>query len=166
VEIRRALSEFQSMPQRGESFTLPGPVTVINDSYNSNPQAMECMLETLRTWPGARRRVVVAGEMLELGPQSPKLHKEVGRKCAEADLAWLIAVQGDARFFLEGAMAAGMASTQTRFFPDAPSAGEFCRSQLEPGDVVLVKGSRGVHLEAVVEMLRSESKVESSKSKV
>jgi len=153
-EMRRALAEFQSMPQRGESFTLPGPVTIINDSYNSNPQAMECMLETLRAWPGARRRIVVAGEMLELGPQSPELHEKIGRKCAEADLAWLIAVQGEARFFLEGAVAAGMPSAQTRFFSDAPPAGEFCRSQLEPEDVVLVKGSRGVHLEAVVEMLR------------
>ena len=160
-EMRRALAEFQSMPQRGESFTLPGPVTIINDSYNSNPQSMESMLETLRAWPGARRRIVVAGEMLELGPQSPKLHEKVGRKCAEADLAWLIAVQGDARFFLEGAVAAGMPSPQTCFFSDAPPAGEFCRSQLEPGDVVLVKGSRGVHLEAVVEILRSKSKVES-----
>ena len=160
-EMRRALAEFQSMPQRGESFTLPGPVTIINDSYNSNPQALECMLETLRAWPGTRRRIVVAGEMLELGPQSPQLHEKVGRKCAEADLAWLIAVQGDARFFLEGAVAAGMPSPQTRFFSDAPPAGEFCRSQLEPGDVVLVKGSRGVHLEAVVEILRSKSKVES-----
>jgi UDP-N-acetylmuramoyl-tripeptide--D-alanyl-D-alanine ligase len=166
VEMRRGLSEFQNMQQRGESFTLPGPVTIINDSYNSNPQAMESMLETLRTWPGAGRRIIVAGEMLELGPQSPKLHEEVGRKCAEADPAWLIAVQGDARFFLEGAVAAGMATARTRFFPDAPSAGEFCRSQLEAGDVVLVKGSRGVHLEAVVEMLKGESKVESSKSKV
>jgi len=160
-EMRRALAEFQSMPQRGESFTLPGPLTIINDSYNSNPQAMECMLETLRAWPGARRRIVVAGEMLELGQQSPELHEKIGRKCAEADLAWLIAVQGDAWFFLEGAVAAGMPSAQTRFFSDAPSAGEFCRSQLEPGDVVLVKGSRGVHLEAVVEILRSKSKVES-----
>ncbi len=164
VEMRRGLAEFQSMQQRGESFTLPGPVTVINDSYNSNPQAMECMLETLRTWPGARRRIIVAGEMLELGPQSPKLHEEVGRKCAEADLALLIAVQGDARLFVEGAVAAGMATARTRFFPDAPSAGEFCRSQLEPGDVVLVKGSRGVHLEAVVEMLRSSRGVEESRS--
>jgi UDP-N-acetylmuramoyl-tripeptide--D-alanyl-D-alanine ligase len=169
AEMRRALAEFQSMPQRGESFTLPGPVTIINDSYNSNPQAMECMLETLRTWPGARRRIVVAGEMLELGPQSPRLHEEVGRKCAAADLAWLIAVQGDARLFLEGAVAAGLPPEQTRFFPDAPSAGEFCRSRLEPGDVVLVKGSRGVCLETVTEMLQKgveESRVESRKSKV
>src|SRR5208283_1471722 len=110
LEMRRGLAEFQNMPQRGEYFTLPGPVTIINDSYNSNPQAMECMLETLRTWPGARRRIVVAGEMLELGPQSPKLHEEIGRKCADANLAWLIAVQGEARFFLDGAVAEGLSS--------------------------------------------------------
>jgi UDP-N-acetylmuramoyl-tripeptide--D-alanyl-D-alanine ligase len=165
VEMRRALAEFKNMPQRGESITLPGPVMIINDSYNSNPQAMECMLETLRAWPGAQRRIVVAGEMLELGPQSPKLHEEVGRKCAEVNLAWLVAVQGDARFLLEGAVAAGVPRAQTRFFTDAAMAGEFCRSRLEPGDVVLVKGSRGVHLEMVVEMLR-ESRVESRGSKV
>jgi len=164
AEMRRALAEFKNMPQRGESITLPGPVMIINDSYNSNPQAMECMLETLRTWPGARRRIVVAGEMLELGPQSPKLHEVVGRKCAEANLAWLIAVQGDAKFLLEGAVAAGVPRAQTRFFTDAPMAAEFCRSWLEPGDVVLVKGSRAVHLETVVEMLR-ESRVESRGSK-
>jgi UDP-N-acetylmuramoyl-tripeptide--D-alanyl-D-alanine ligase len=165
VEMRRALAEFENMPQRGETITLPGPVTIINDSYNSNPQAMECMLETLRTWPGAHRRIAVAGEMLELGPQSPKLHEEVGRKCAEAHLAWLIAVQGDARFLLEAAVAAGLPRAQTRFFTDGAMAGEFCRSRLKPGDVVLVKGSRGVHLETVVEMLRG-SRVESRKSEV
>jgi UDP-N-acetylmuramoyl-tripeptide--D-alanyl-D-alanine ligase len=170
-QMRRGLAEFQNMPQRGESLTLPGPVTLINDCYNSNPQAMECMLETLRTWPGARRRIVVAGEMLELGPQSAQLHKETGRKCAESNLSWLIAVQGDARFFLEGAVAAGLPPTHARFFPDARWAGEFCRSLLEPGDVVLVKGSRGVHLEVVTEMLQErsssqESRVESQESRV
>jgi UDP-N-acetylmuramoyl-tripeptide--D-alanyl-D-alanine ligase len=163
VEMRTALAEFQNMPQRGESLMLPGPVTIIDDCYNSNPQAMACMLETLRAWPGARRRIVVAGEMLELGLQSPKLHSEIGRKCAEADLAWLIAVQGKASFFLEGAVAAGLPSAQTRFFAEARFAGEFCRARLEPGDVVLVKGSRAVHLETVVEMLRKE--VEESRSR-
>jgi UDP-N-acetylmuramoyl-tripeptide--D-alanyl-D-alanine ligase len=158
LEMRRGLAEFQNMPQRGESLTLPGPVTIIDDCYNSNPQAMECMLEALRTWPGARRRIVVAGEMLELGPQSPKLHVETGRKCAQANLSWLIAVQGDARFFLEGAVAAGLPPAHTRFFPDARTAGEFCRSRLEPGDLVLVKGSRGVHLETVIEMLEEQSR--------
>ena len=114
------------------------------------------MLETLRTWPGARRRIVVAGEMLELGPRSPQLHKETGRKCAENDVSWLMGVQGDASFFVEGAVAAGLSPQQARFFPEARRAGEFCCSLLEPGDVVLVKGSRGVHLETVIEMLREE----------
>jgi UDP-N-acetylmuramoyl-tripeptide--D-alanyl-D-alanine ligase len=159
--MRRGLAEFQNVSQRGEGVALPGPVTIINDSYNSNPQAMECMLETLRTWPHALRRIVVAGEMLELGPQSPNLHREIGRKCAEINLAWLIAVQGDARFFLEGAIAAGLSPARTLFLPDAHLAGEFCRSRLEPGDVVLVKGSRGVHLETVVEMLKEQSRVKS-----
>lgn len=153
-EMRRALSEFQTLPQRGEILTLPGPVTIINDCYNSNPQAMECMLETLRTWPGARRRIVVAGEMLELGPQSRELHREAGRKCAENNVSWLIVVQGNASSFLAGAVAAGLPPGQCRFFPDSRSAGEFCRSLLEPGDVLLVKGSRGVHLETMIEMLR------------
>jgi UDP-N-acetylmuramoyl-tripeptide--D-alanyl-D-alanine ligase len=166
ADMCRGLAEFQNLPQRGESVTLPGPVTLINDCYNSNPQAMECMLESLRTWPGARRRIVVAGEMLELGPQSPRLHEETGRHCAKSNLAWLIAVQGNARFFLEGAVAAGFPSARTRFFPDAQQAGEFCRSVLEPGDVVLVKGSRGVHLEKLTEMLQEQLRVKSRESKV
>jgi UDP-N-acetylmuramoyl-tripeptide--D-alanyl-D-alanine ligase len=153
-EMRSALAELQTLHQRGEILTLPGRVTVIDDCYNSNPRAMECMLETLRTWPGARRRIVVAGEMLELGPQSPELHKEVGRKCAENGVSWLVAVQGNASAFVAGAVAAGLPPEQTRFFPDSRSAGVFCRSLLEPGDVLLVKGSRGVHLETVIEMLR------------
>ena len=163
LEMRRSLAEFQNMPQRGESITLPGPVTIINDCYNSNPQAMECMLETLRTWPGARRRIVVAGEMLELGPQSPRLHREIGRRCGENNLSWLIAVQGDAKFFVEGAVAAGLPPECARFFPEPQDAGEFCRSLLEPGDVVLVKGSRGVRLETVIEILREG--VESQESR-
>ena len=100
--------------------------------------------------------------------QNGQAGKETGRKCAQNDLAWLIAVQGNARFFVEGALAAGFPPQQARFFPDAPGAGEFCRSLLEPGDLVLVKGSRGVHLEKVVEMLKeSRSRgVEDSRDRV
>jgi UDP-N-acetylmuramoyl-tripeptide--D-alanyl-D-alanine ligase len=154
LEMQRGLAEFRNLRQRGEIFALPGPVTIIDDCYNSNPLAMARMLETLRAWPGARRRIVVAGEMLELGPQSPKLHRETGRQCVQNHVAWLLAVQGNASFFIEGAVAAGFPPGQAHFFSDSRSAGEFCRSLLEPGDVVLVKGSRGVHLETVIEMLR------------
>jgi UDP-N-acetylmuramoyl-tripeptide--D-alanyl-D-alanine ligase len=154
AEMRLGLAGFHSLPQRGQILTLPGPVTVINDCYNSNPLAMSSMLETLRTWPEAGRRIVVAGEMLELGPQSADLHAATGRQCAASDVSWLIAVQGQAQSFLEGALAAGFPPQQTRFFAEARPAGEFCLSLLRPGDVVLVKGSRGVHLEIVTEALR------------
>lgn len=154
-DLVRALAEFQNLHQRGEILTLPGGVTIINDAYNSNPLAMERMLETLGAWPHAARRIVVAGEMLELGPASQTLHKQVGRRCAENGVAWLVAVQGDAQFFLEGATEAGFPREQARFFPDAREAGLFSRTLLRPGDVVLVKGSRGVHLETVIELLRA-----------
>jgi UDP-N-acetylmuramoyl-tripeptide--D-alanyl-D-alanine ligase len=156
-EIGPALAGFKNLHQRSEILTLLGEVTIINDCYNSNPLAMESMLDTLAGWPGARRRIVVAGEMLELGPTSPELHRGVGRKCAASGVDWLIAVQGAAEFFLEGAVEGGLPLSHTRFFPDAKSAGEMCRALLEPGDVVLVKGSRGVHLETVIEMLKSGS---------
>lgn len=156
-ECRRALARFQPLPQRSEILTLPGGVTVISDCYNSNPLAMEKMLETLAAWPGAQRRVVVAGEMLELGPTAPELHREVGRQCAASKVDWLLAVQGDARSFLEGAQEAGFAKERGRFFDHASDAAEFCQSLLLPGDVVLVKGSRAVHLEKVVELLQSST---------
>jgi UDP-N-acetylmuramoyl-tripeptide--D-alanyl-D-alanine ligase len=155
AELKAGVAEFQNLHQRSEILTLPGDVTIINDSYNSNPLAMERMLETLAAWPRARRRIVVAGEMLELGPSSPDWHRRIGRKAAECGINWLLAVQGDARFILEGAAEGGLPSGCGRFFSTAGEAGEFCLNLLEPGDVVLVKGSRGVHIETVIELLRA-----------
>jgi UDP-N-acetylmuramoyl-tripeptide--D-alanyl-D-alanine ligase len=154
--VAAALAGFQNLHQRSEILTLPVGVTIINDCYNSNPLAMERMLETLAAWPDASRRIVVAGEMLELGPASPELHREVGRQCAERGIDGLVAVQGDARFLLEGALAAGMPASHARFFADAHLAAEFCRSLIVPGDVLLVKGSRGLHLETVIELLTKQ----------
>jgi len=151
-EIQKGLAAFQNLHRRSEILTLPGGVTVIDDCYNSNPLAMERMLEMLAAWPGARRRIVIAGEMLELGSDSPELHRAIGRKCAQCGVSCVIAVQGDAQYFLEGAAEAGIPCRY--FFPDAKQAGEFCRAMLAPGDVVLVKGSRGVHLEMAIELLR------------
>jgi UDP-N-acetylmuramoyl-tripeptide--D-alanyl-D-alanine ligase len=153
-DIRLALAGFQNLHQRSEILTLTGEVTVINDCYNSNPLAMERMLEALADWPGARRRIVVAGEMLELGPASPELHRAVGRKCAPSGVEWAIGAQGTAQFFVEGAVEGGIPVSHARYFPDAKAAGEFCQSLMAPGDVFLVKGSRGVHLETVIEMLK------------
>jgi UDP-N-acetylmuramoyl-tripeptide--D-alanyl-D-alanine ligase len=155
ADLQRALASFQALPQRSEILTLAQGATLINDCYNSNPVAMEKMLETLAAWPGAGRRIVVAGEMLELGPTSPEWHRKVGRKCAVSGVDWLLAVQGDARLFLDGAEEGGLAAERLRFFSIPEEAAEFCRTLLRPGDVLLLKGSRAVHLEKVRELLES-----------
>ena len=151
--LNTALANFPTLNQRGEILNLPGPITVLNDSYNSNPLAMERMLETLAKWPGAQRRIAVAGEMLELGSTSPELHKEIGRLCVKNGVDWLLAVQGDARFLLEGALEAGLPADRGVFFSTYGEAAEYCSNLFRPADVVLIKGSRGVHLEKVVELL-------------
>lgn len=148
-----ALSAFKNLARRSEIFTLPGDITILNDCYNSNPRAMERMVETLAGWQGAARRIVVAGEMLELGPTSPEWHRQIGRKLAESRIDGLVAVHGDARFIREGALEAGLDPARAVFFPSAQEAAPYCAGLLKPGDVVLIKGSRGVNLEKVTELL-------------
>jgi UDP-N-acetylmuramoyl-tripeptide--D-alanyl-D-alanine ligase len=150
-----ALHSFKNLPGRSEILTLPGEITVLNDCYNSNPRAMEKMLDTLAAWKQARRRILVAGEMLELGPASAEWHRSIGQKCLASGVDWIVAVQGEARFFLEGARERGFAPSHLRFFETAQEAAEFCRSLVREGDVVLVKGSRDVRLEAVIDTLRN-----------
>jgi UDP-N-acetylmuramoyl-tripeptide--D-alanyl-D-alanine ligase len=154
--VRSALSEFQTLDQRTQILKLAGGLTIINDAYNSNPRAMERMLETLASWPGAVRRIVIAGEMLELGPSSWQWHHRIGRLCAESGAEWLLAVQGDAQAFLQGAVEAGLPRDRARFFCDAWEAARFGQTIAQPGDVILVKGSRGVRLEKVIEVFRGE----------
>jgi UDP-N-acetylmuramoyl-tripeptide--D-alanyl-D-alanine ligase len=152
-EMRSALGQFRSLDHRSGILKLPSGLTIIDDAYNSNPRAMERMLEALATWPGARQRIALAGEMLELGPSSQDLHRAIGRLCAQAGVDWLIAVQGDAQAFLQGAIEAGMPASRTFFFSGAVEAGKFCQTLAEPGDVILVKGSRGVGLERAIAFL-------------
>lgn len=147
------LASFRNLARRSEIFTLSGNISIINDCYNSNPRAMERMLETLARWAPAKRRIVVAGEMLELGPTSPEWHRKVGRKMVACSVDYLIAVRGDAKYIREGALEAGMDSAKAVFFPDASEAASYCQRLVQSGDVVLVKGSRGVMLEKVTELL-------------
>ncbi|HET7839994.1 MAG TPA: UDP-N-acetylmuramoyl-tripeptide--D-alanyl-D-alanine ligase, partial [Terriglobia bacterium] len=162
--VAEALAQPPTLHQRSEILALPGDVTVVNDSYNSNPLAMEQMLETLAAWPRAARRIVVAGEMLELGSTSPDLHRDIGRRCAERGVDCLLAVQGDAKFIVQGAVEAGLSPERAFFFTKPEEAAERCLALLRPGDVVLVKGSRGEHLEKVIELLQSSSEALASRS--
>ena len=110
------------------------------------------MIATLAGWR-AKRRILVAGEMLELGELGPSLHSECGHAAAEAGLDFVVAVQGNATHLAAAACAGGVSSL---FLPDAEAAGQWLRQNLRPGDVVLVKGSRGVHLEHAIEAVQSD----------
>ena len=145
-----ALESLTAGDKRGQVLEIAG-ATVLNDSYNSNPEALRSMIRTLATRP-ATRRILIAGEMLELGEQGPALHAECGTAAAQAGLDLVIGVRGNARHLAGAACFGGVASL---FVPEAEDAGHWMRTNLRPGDVVLVKGSRGVHLERAIEIATS-----------
>jgi UDP-N-acetylmuramoyl-tripeptide--D-alanyl-D-alanine ligase len=148
--LRDAVATFTIGKMRGERLEHKG-VTIWNDCYNSNPEAVAAMLDVLRSTP-ARRHIAVLGEMLELGHAAEFLHRQAGRCAAESSLDALVAVQGAARFMAEEAVRAGMPPQSVHFFEHSEgAAGDFVRQWLQPGDAVLFKGSRGVRIERAME---------------
>ncbi len=161
TDIADALSTVEAPPQRGEIVKFKDGFTVINDSYNSNPDALLSMVETLVAGGAdAKRKIVVAGEMLELGANAAEIHREMGRKIATSGVDIVIGVRGLAENLVDGARLAGMADVQ--FASDSDEAGELLVSLIEPGDAVLVKGSRGVRTEKVLEALSAKFETEES----
>ena len=151
--ILQALHALTPGDKRGEILALSGPwqgATIINDSYNSNPEALKSMIQALAARP-ATRRILVAGEMLELGDHAPELHAACGQAAAQAGIDLVVGVRGHAQALVHAASDAG---TMALLLPDAESAGAWLRENLRPGDVVLVKGSRGVRLERAIDPLR------------
>jgi UDP-N-acetylmuramoyl-tripeptide--D-alanyl-D-alanine ligase len=146
-----ALATLTPGDKRGETIMLGG-ATILNDSYNSNPEALRSMIRTL-AGRSAQRRILIAGEMLELGEHAPRLHAECGKAAAEAGIDVVVGVRGNAEHLAAGACSAGVASL---FMPDAEAAGNWMAENLRPGDVVLVKGSRGVRLERAIEVAREK----------
>ena len=141
---------------RGEVVRLAGGVTVVDDSYNANPTATKRALDVLAS-AGATRRIAVIGEMLELGDHSIGLHEGVGRAAAETGVHKLIAVGGSAAAAMaSAAVAAGMAAANVQYFATSDEAADLMLTLVQPGDVVLVKGSRGIKTDRVVERLKSE----------
>jgi UDP-N-acetylmuramoyl-tripeptide--D-alanyl-D-alanine ligase len=131
---------------RGERRTLPGGVLLIDDCYNANPMSMRAAIDELAE-TGAARRVAVLGDMLELGADAPRFHREVGEHAAARGIELLVTV---------GPLAAGIRDGyegEAHSVADAPAAAELLTGLLRDGDAVLVKGSRGVGLERVAESL-------------
>ena len=142
---------------RGEVLRLPGGVTLIDDSYNSSPAALGRALETMATATGSARKVGVLGEMLELGAFSEQLHREAGRRAAAAGLDLLIGVGGDAAAAMAAeAVRAGMPERCVWHVSSKEQAADLAQRHVRAGDLVLVKGSRGIGTDAVVERLKGE----------
>ena len=155
ADAQRVFAGLTPASMRGEVLRFAEGFAVINDCYNSNPVALERMIDLLAETPGYRRRVLVAGAWREIGPSSVELHRATGRYAAEKKLIdWVIGVDGDAREFVTGAVEAGHAKDRTRFFETSEDAAKFLTGFVAPGDLLLVKGSRGVHMEVIAAALR------------
>jgi UDP-N-acetylmuramoyl-tripeptide--D-alanyl-D-alanine ligase len=147
--LRDAVRSLSPGKMRGERLEHNG-VVIWNDSYNSNPEAARAMIDVLRSTP-ARRRVAALGEMLELGPSTEPLHRDIGRYVAAQGIDVLVGIRGAARFMVEEAVRAGLSEGAAYFFEDPGQAGDFLSGMLREGDAVLFKGSRGVKVERALE---------------
>ena len=153
-EAGQVLPHLEPAGMRGRVLHYAAGFTVINDCYNSNPVALTAMIDLLVHTPAPGRRILAAGEMLELGAGSPDLHRETGRAAvAKGKIDWIIGVQGNGESLVRGAIEAGHPAERTKFLASSAAAAEFIADLIGPGDLLLVKGSRGVKMERIVEAL-------------
>jgi UDP-N-acetylmuramoyl-tripeptide--D-alanyl-D-alanine ligase len=148
-QLHDAIRTLTPGKMRGERISHNG-IKIINDCYNSNPDAARAMLEVLKETP-ANRHIAVLGEMLELGSWSESLHRNVGRYAAESGAAILVGIHGAARHMVDAAVDAGLPKDTAYFFEDPADAGVLLRRIAQPGDAVLFKGSRGTRVEKALE---------------
>jgi UDP-N-acetylmuramoyl-tripeptide--D-alanyl-D-alanine ligase len=153
--IAGAIGRLKPVARRGESTVLPSGARLVDDSYNASPAAVEIMLQALASTRADGRRIAVLGEMLELGERAPALHEACGRAAARAGLGALVVIGGPAAVSLAtGARDAGLDESRIHWFADAASAAVFVAGFVRPGDLVLVKGSRGTRTDIVADRLR------------
>ena len=156
-DVARAAAGLKPAERRGAVTRLRDGVVLIDDSYNSSPEALRCALDVVAQARGASRRVAVLGEMLELGDQSVPLHEESGRRAAAARLDLLATVGGAAaRCLASAAVAAGMPASAVMTFSESSAAAPEIAALIRPGDVVLVKGSRGTRTDTVSDRIAAE----------
>jgi UDP-N-acetylmuramoyl-tripeptide--D-alanyl-D-alanine ligase len=158
VPLEKLLGQTKALkplPKRGTMCQVEKDILLIDDSYNSNPAALESVLTDLARLPFSRK-VAVLGDMLELGKQEAAFHIRAGKQVKNLGWDMLITVGPLARHMAEGALKAGMKKEQVVCFEDSEKASEKIKALLKPGDLVLVKGSRGMKTERIVERLNKK----------
>ncbi len=156
-EIRPAILALRPFPMRGILVETGGGVRVYDDSYNSNPRALEAALKSLAALPAARK-VAVLADMLELGEGEQDFHRRAGELVARSGWDVLVAVGPLAALIAEGAAGAGMKTVAIHRFADAEAAAARIVEIVRDRDLVLVKGSRGMKTETIVDKLKTRGK--------
>ena len=152
VAIATGLARFRPAAMRSQVILRDG-IRIINDCYNANPASMRAAIDVLGELSASKRSIAVLGDMLELGPDAVALHREVGGYLAGRDISYVIAAGTLGRHIAEGALAAGMSPGQVLEIPDVEGAAAVLKDLVREGDVVLIKASRGLRLERVIEAL-------------
>lgn len=155
--IKRGLAKFVPGKMRMEIFDTEDGIRVINDSYNANPDSTSAAIEVLKDMPCKGRRILILGDMLELGDYSEAGHRKVGEKAAESKIDIIISIGEKAKDISKGALDKGMREEQIYHFMDNKTAISKLPSILLPGDTVLIKGSRIMKLEELADSLRERS---------
>jgi UDP-N-acetylmuramoyl-tripeptide--D-alanyl-D-alanine ligase len=156
-EIAGRASELRPADRRGAVRRLSKGVVLVDDTYNSSPSALARSLEMIAHARGATRKVAVLGEMLELGDHATRLHRDSGRRAAEAGVSLLFAVGGAAaRELGDAAVAAGLPRQAVAHFETSAEAAAAVAASIQAGDLVLVKGSRGIRTDVVADRIAAE----------
>ena len=152
-QAKEAIENFQSFPMRMEVIPLKGGKTLINDAYNANPYSMELALETLVEVKGKGRSIAVLGDMLELGNFAKEAHEQLGGKVSELAIDFLFALGEEAPIVVESAIRHGFPIERTRVVESHSEAISLLRQMVQNGDWILVKGSRRIAMEKIIEGL-------------
>jgi len=150
--IAEALLEVEACNMRMQIFEENG-LTVISDCYNANPHSMKMSLQTLANMPSKGRKIVILGDMKELGAHSKKYHREIGALLPELSVDYLVAIGDDAVEYCKGAEKAGFKSSKIKYFEDKEKAMDALKCLLRENDMVLLKASRSMKLEEISKRL-------------
>jgi len=157
ADIKSGLEKFTPVRMRSAVEKVE-EIYIINDTYNANPASMVAAIDMLKTFKAGNRRFAIIGDMLELGENTIMAHRDLGIYIAGAGADGLIAVGEFAGYVAEGAAEAGMNENNVKAFNDYPQTLEQIKEWITTGDIVLVKGSRGMKMERIVEGLRESLK--------